>query len=125
MVRLRLIKQLVEQKLKRYIDAELNKKVDVWNFYQAYTLSLVAMEENIENKDSLNKIWKIYVQKSEKRLEIDFALNKSISNNDFYFVNRFLREAEKVIPVQVPETNFNHRGVIGIVASYFNEFEFQ
>lgn len=64
---MKLLKSLVENKLKQFDSDELNDEFDFWNFYQATNL---VKSFNLKDKVYRNKLWKKVLKRNEKSILI-------------------------------------------------------
>ena len=119
-----LIKQFVELKIKSYLNAEMNSSTKLWDFYQAYTMCLVAQNKNCDNIDLLNKIWKFYnnpISQKHKIYLIDI-FNSRIFKNELGVIMDFLKSTKIEQNINKYDTlDFSDDGIIGIPSYIYNE----
>lgn len=119
---MRLWNQIVKYKFKKYADDQLNGKTNIWDFYQAYTMSKIALNEEINKKRLLNMFWKIYIGKHKLRNKLDVVINRRMLNIDIVSINKFLKETKKYLQSEeLIEENYGAKGVIGVASYYYDD----
>ena len=118
---MRLLKNLVEYKLNEFMGKKSNSILDMWSFYQAYTLSSVSLNKDIKKHSLLNRVWRLYNKNNKYKSKLESVMNIRIYSTDLSRINEFLRFAEEHKNCEVLDTDFSGVGVVAIASYFYDE----